>query len=1060
MQKATSFKVYNASAGSGKTFTLVKEYLKILLNSSNSYKFQQVLAITFTNKAAGEMKERIIDNLSAFSKNKQNHMLTLICEETQLTETMVFDRSKAVLNAILQNYSAFNITTIDAFTHKIIRTFAYDLKLPLNFDVEMDAKTLLSEAVDLVISKIGTQNELTDLLVAYSLQKLDDDKAWDISAELKSFAEIILNENHTKNLKKIANVSVQEFKQLKNELQKENKSIENQFVEIGRKGLEIIKSEALDISDFAYSGELPKHFKKLENFRFLNITDLKFDGRLNKTIEENKNLSAAKSSAAAKISIETIEEALKELYYASKQLYEEKYSCYILNNLIVQSLIPLGVLNYIHNALDEIKNENNVLLNAEFNNIISETVKNEPAPFIYERLGEKFRYYFIDEMQDTSEMQWQNLIPLIDNAIASENELGERGQLLLVGDAKQSIYRWRGGKAEQFIDLASEEASEKKNNPFYVPKTLFNLGTNFRSFSEVINFNNRFFQYSAQFLANTAYKELYFEGNKQNNNAKEGGYVQISFLEKEQDAERKELVFPEKVFEIISNLDSSFKKSEVCVLVRRRSEGVAVANYLSEKGIEIISSETLLLTNSDKVNFIVDLLYALQNPTANEYKIKLLYFLYEFLNLQEAKHQFYERFIKYNTKQFYEELKRYNLYFNYNECIQYSFYESIEYIVRGFGLAKQSDANIQFFLDVVFEFSQNKQVSIIDFLEYWELKKDGFSIVAPEAENAVRIMTIHKAKGLEFPVVIFPYDIEIYRQIKPKIWYNYEQSSTLNSLLIDYSEKLTFIDEQSQQLYLQRREELELDNYNLLYVALTRAVEQLYVVTQNTASSKEETQPKYTSQIFINYLKEINKWDENKNDYVFGNPERNLVEVSIEADEKNIIQQKFISDSWKNHQITIATGAALLWDSEKGEAITYGNLIHDILSEIKTIDSIDEILQKYVFKGVINFKEREEIFEILNKIVSHPKLTAHFQQNNKVFNEREIVGFNKEVIRPDRLVFYNEKVTIIDYKTGKPKEEHHQQITNYAKILTQLGYLVEEKLLVYINNQITVEEVI
>ncbi len=533
MQKSTSFQVYSASAGSGKTFTLVKEYLKILLASGNTYKFQQILAVTFTNKAAGEMKERVIKNLHAFSKAEKNDMLSTICEEINLTEAVIFSRSKAILSAILQNYSAFGIMTIDSFTHKLIRTFAYDLHLPLNFEVEMDAESLLNEAVDVVISKIGSDKKLTDLLVSYSLQKLEDDKAWDISLELKSFAKIILNETDATNLKSLHKISIDEFKVLKDKLQKENKQIEAEFSNLGDEALKIIDDNGLEHNEFSYA-DLPNHFKKLTKLKYLKADDLKFEGRLNTTIEENKNLFTAKCNANSKQIIENIAPDLKQLYHDSKKLYAEKYPRYILNNLIVEGLIPLAVLNYINNALQEIKSENNILLNAEFNQLIGNTIKNEPAPFIYERLGEKFRYYFIDEMQDTSQLQWQNLIPLIDHAISSEDELGEQGKLLLVGDAKQSIYRWRGGKSEQFIALSSEEKN-KINNPFYVEKGLCSLETNFRSYSEIIDFNNSFFRNSSQYLSNASYRNLFFEGNSQKFNSKTGGYVQLSFVEKNEE---------------------------------------------------------------------------------------------------------------------------------------------------------------------------------------------------------------------------------------------------------------------------------------------------------------------------------------------------------------------------------------------------------------------------------------------------------------------------------------------------------------------------------------------
>lgn len=1055
MQKSTSFQVYSASAGSGKTFTLVKEYLKILLTSDNTYKFQQILAVTFTNKAAGEMKARVIENLHAFAKEEKNDMLPVICEETNLTETIIYSRAQAILNAILQNYSAFGIMTIDSFTHKLIRTFAYDLHLPLNFEVEMDAESLLNEAVDVVISKIGSDKKLTDLLVSYSLQKLEDDKSWDISLELKSFAKIILNETDAANLKLLHKISIEEFTKFKEKLQKEIKLLENEFLMIGEKALKIIDENGLEHNEFSYA-DLPNHFKKLTKLRYLKADELKFEGRLNTAIEENKNLFTAKCSANSKQIIENIAPVLMELYEESKKLYAEKYPRYILNNLIVEGLIPLAVLNYINNALQEIKSENNILLNAEFNQLIGDTIKNEPTPFIYERLGEKFRYYFIDEMQDTSQLQWQNLIPLIDHAISSENELGEQGKLLLVGDAKQSIYRWRGGKSEQFIALSSEEKN-KNNNPFYVEKVLQNLETNFRSYSEIIDFNNAFFKHSAQFLANSSYRNLFFEGNSQKFNKKTGGYVQVSFVEKSEEEEEKTLVYPKKVAEIIKNLDPSFKKNDVCVLVRKKDQGIAVAKYLSENGIEIISSETLLLKNNEKVNFIINLLYVVENPSYKDLKIKLLYFLYEYFNLEEEKHEFLNRFITLSTVDFFEGLRKYGLHFNMDEFHQMPFYESIEYIIRSFKLAPESDSNIQFFLDVIFEFQQKKQVSVGAFLEFWELKKEKLSIVAPEAENAVRIMTIHKAKGLEFPVVIFPYDMEMYRQINPKVWYSDDQLGDIKQVFLNYGDKLNYIGEQGKQLFNQRREELELDNFNLLYVTLTRAVEQLYVITEDKTGGKDTSTVKNTSDLFVQFLKKNELWNPEKKEYSFGNPKR--LPFSKKEESNTTIQQNFIANSWKNHQISIVANSSLLWDSDQGKAIVYGNLLHEILSKIKSKNDIEEVVNRYLFKGEITVEEQKDLINILKKIINHEQLSRYFDQNNIVFTEREIVTFNKQLLIPDRLIFNENNVTIIDYKTGKFDEKHKHQINTYAMALENLNFNVEKKLLVYITDEILIEEV-
>lgn len=1053
MQNSNAFQIYNASAGSGKTFTLVKEYLKILLTSENSFKFQQILAVTFTNKAAGEMKERVIKNLHMFSEFKKNEMLKLICAETNLSEDIVFSRAKNVLETILQNYSAFNITTIDSFTHKLIRTFAYDLELPLNSDVEMDTESLLNEAVDLVISKIGTDKTLTELLVSYSLQKLDDDKSWDISLDLKNFSKIILNETNANQLKLLKKVPIEDFKNLKRRLQKDNKIIETVFKEIATKAISIIQGSGVNKNEFANRGELPNHFEKLLKLKQQDSKSLKFDGRLNSCIEEEKNLFAAKCSDETKEIIKGLGPELISLYYDSKKLYFKEYPTYTLNSLIIESLIPLAVLSYINGSLQDIKEENNILLNAEFNQMISDAIKGEPAPFIYERIGEKYRYYFIDEMQDTSILQWKNLIPLIDNAISSENEFGEQGQLLLVGDAKQSIYRWRGGEAEQFIGLSSLENS---SNPFYVQEKIKNLDTNFRSYSEIIQFNNQFFRHISKFLSNNSYAKLYLEGNNQKTNTNEGGFVQLSFVDRSEDEEEKGLEIPKKVFEIIQNLDEGFSKNEVCILVRTKKQGVAVANYLSEQGVSIISSETLLMKNNPKIDFIINLINFLQNPTNKELKVKLLYFIYEYFEIKELTHVFLSRLINLELIEFFQDLQEFNIKFDYNNFIQIPFYERFEYCIRRFNLANSSDSNIQFFLDVVFEYQQKNQASIDGFLEFWELKKDKLSIVAPEGKDSVRIMTIHKAKGLEFPVVIYPFSIDLYRQIQPKVWYPYHSENSLETVLINYGEKLKITGSEGVKLFEERKEELELDNFNILYVALTRAVEQLYIISEKNINAKNEENLKHTSGLFINFLKEQQIWNSNTLDYQYGDVKR--VGSAKKDVNKNHIQKKFISNSWKNHDISIVANASLLWDTDQGESIAYGNLIHEILAKIKTRNDIEETVEEYLFKGVIKQEDKHSIIEILKNVVEHEKLSKYFDQNKQVFTEREIITKNKNLIVPDRLVFSQNKVSIIDYKTGKPDKKHIQQINNYANVLKDLNYKIEIKLLVYINDELVVEE--
>ena len=1042
MQQPSIFQVYNASAGSGKTFTLVKEYLKVLLNSEDIFSFQKILAVTFTNKAAGEMKERVLSSLEDFAAGKENDLFNIIIKEIDADKPIIQQRSKKILEAILQNYAAFSITTIDSFTHKIIKSFAYDLGLPQNFEVEMDAVSLLNQAVDVLISKIGSDKKLTKLLIDYSLDKTDDDKSWDISRELNEFAKVLLNEDDIKHFRALANKKLEDFTNLKTKLYSHQKELKEAIKNVGAAFLDLIENHGIAHKDFMRA-TIPKFFLDL-SAKSVNIDFLKRSETIEKAIENHQYYSKTTTTAVASL-IENIVPEIINLYAQSKDLYSQ----FLMNKLALKNIIPLAVLNNINIELELIKEENNIRLNAEFNQLISDNIKEQPAPFIYERIGQRFQHYFIDEMQDTSELQWQNLIPLIDNALAQENS-----NLLLVGDGKQAIYRWRGGKAEQFIELGSP-----LKNPFHVKKEIQSLETNFRSYSEVINFNNSFFQHTANFIQNDSYKNLFIEGNKQFENSKKGGFVSLTFLEKEEDKDLEKLKYPKKVLEKINKLKDSFSLNEICVLTRTKKDGVAVANYLSENGVDIISSETLLIQNSPKVCFIIDVLKVLQNANDEETRFEVLYFLHQHLQIKNPKHIFFKEFSKVDNQTIFESLKLYGISFEISTFYQLPFYEKIEEIIRGFNLIHTSDAYLQFFLDVVIE-QQRKSTDVADFLEFWELKKDKLSIVAPGSSNAVQIMTIHKSKGLEFPVVIFPCDVNIYKQINPKVWLNElpENYDNFEELLIPYNKELSYVNDTGLEIYNQQREELELDNFNLLYVSLTRAVEQLYVITEMKISAKGEENTNFYSGVFINYLIQNKLWKEGVLEYYFGDEIRvskNELQSSVAE-----IHQKFISTPWQEHNVVLLAGASKLWDTNQGKAINFGNLFHEILSKIITEKDVSKIIAAYHQEGIIDKNQLLIINSTIISVVNHPKLASYFSEEVTVYNEREIVDTDNQIIIPDRLVFLGEnEVVIIDYKTGNPSAEHHQQLLKYERVLKTMHFKVDKKLLIYINDKIDVVEV-
>ena len=1044
MQDKTSFQVYNASAGSGKTFTLVKEYLKILLQNDNYYLFQKILAITFTNKAAGEMKERVLDSLFEFSKHdfseNSNEMFNMIIKETGLSHDVIQKRAVHILQAILQNYSAFNIKTIDSFTNKLIKSFAYDLGMSMDFEVELDANSILKETIDVIISKIGIDKELTEILVAFAKQKTLEDKSWDISRELFEVSKLILNESNANYIQKLESKSLSDFKNLEKKLKKEQKKSEKLFAEIGEKGLDIINEKGISHKDFYY-GQFPKFFQGL--IEDISKVNFQKDKGIGKSIQTQTFYTKGKPNEV-KSNIDDIVNLLLDLYTQ----VEKQFQVYLLNDLILRNLIPLAIIKSINKVLEEIKIDSNIRLNAEFNQIISKHLRDQPAAFIYERIGEKIKHFFIDEMQDTSVLQWENLIPLIDNALSQEDT-----SAFLVGDAKQAIYRWRGGKAEQFIALSTNEDAVQ-SNPFQIEKSIKNLETNFRSYSEIIDFNNSFFSHLSKYFKEESYRNLYKIGNDQKLNSKKGGYVQLRFLEGANNAEEKDILFPQKVYETILDLDKDFDRNEICILVRKKTQGVAIANFLTEMGVDIVSSETLLIKNNTKVDFIINLLYFLKDSSNSDAKFKVTEFLFNHLKIEIDKHDFICELVELDLPEYFKALEDHQVFFKVQNFNKSPFYESIEEIVRSFKLIVESDAHIQFFLDFVFDYTQRKSQNSNIFLDFWEQKKEMLSLVSSNNKNAVQIMTIHKSKGLEFPVVIFPYDLDIYFQISPQVWYedlDEDKYNGFENILVSSSAKIENTGTYGKKLYREQQEELELDSFNLLYVTLTRAKEQLFIITEKTMV-KDKT--RLFSHFFIDFLQSVGIWEEGSLIYEFGKRKRYSRKNSINFNTE--LQKEFTSTSWKEHQINIVTNSFRELDSERGDAIKYGNFIHELMANIYSESDIEKVIDQSVNKGLLEEDHRIIIADLLFDIVNHEQLNKYFQLTDKIVTEREILTEDKQILIPDRLNFDKNKVTIIDYKTGKPENKHKQQIIGYAAALEKMNFEIGEKLLVYIDNRIEV----
>ena len=1040
-----AFTIYNASAGAGKTHTLVKEYLKILLGYSNKDDaYRNVLAITFTNKAVNEMKSRIVSCIYAFTltdiPKKEYQLLEQIVQETSFTEAYIREKSKRILKNIIHNYAGFDISTIDKFTHKVIRSFAFDLNLPFQFEVSLDTEALLQEAVDALISKAGVDAELTKLLIDFSISKADDDKSWDVTNELMDIGRLLLNENNKHELEAFKNVELETFLTLKNGLRQQVDDLKSDTVSLAKEALLLLESHGVDLKSFS-GGYFPKHLLGIVDGNFNNANKKYFepeDVKLNKTAKDK----------------EVIEGLIPDLLVATKKIYR-LYGKIYFYEAFLKNLVPLSLLNSISNEINRIQNEQQILSISQFNSIIYEELKNQPAPFIYERLGEKYRHFFIDEFQDTSELQWQNLVPLIDNALSGEDDYGKQGSLMIVGDPKQAIYRWRGGKAEQFMKLSDGE------NPFSNPsKATVSLDTNYRSYSEVIEFNNAVFKFLASEFEEESYQNLYQNYAHQNTNSKKGGFVNVSFLDNnllENDEVTKDDLYLEKVLETINKVVAQgFLLGDIVVLTRKSKDGVKVANYLTEKGVRILSSETLLINNATEVQLLLNLLRFLKNNEDKEAKALILYYVANTILKTNEVHDVIWKGIELNTEAYFQNyLKDLGVAVDFEHLRKNNLYVAVELLINAFMPTKKTEAYVQYFLDLVLERTVKNQSTIADFLSYWKQNYHKLSIPAPENENAVRLMTVHKSKGLEFPVVIFPFADEDFSKSRDKIWIDLEDNDqfTIPKALVDLKNDVKMYGETAQRLYHQKKQEELLDNLNVLYVALTRAEEQLYIIS-NYKRTKDGKLPNTLASFFVKFLEDKVAFSDSQLSYDFGN----AVKVSAfnDNDLQKPIQIEAVEKAIDASVIKIAKREALMWDTTQQKAIEKGNLIHELLAEIITLNDVERVVNKAIVKGMFSLDEREEIVEKITQIVKHTELEPFFNDENTIFSERPILHKSFQNIKPDRVAIKGSEAFIIDYKTGEEQAKYHQQLNNYALAIEEMGYQVVKKVLLYIQDDLKI----
>lgn len=1046
-----SLDIYDASAGSGKTFTLVKEYLKKLLLVEAADYYKQILAITFTNKAVGEMKKRIVEQLVAFAderaKESPGEMQKLIAEEIGLSHSLIQKKSKHILRHLLHDYSGFSVETIDKFNHRIIRSFAKDLKLNSNFEVSLDSDILLEEAVDRLIAQAGQDRAITDYLLQYTYSQLNQDKSWDIRRDIIKTAGLLNSETNKTSVDKLKEHSLTDFQVFAKNLQNTIKENFANGQKIATDTLALL--ESMGIPDTAFSrSSYPKFLRKaIEDIKGVTFPDTT---QWIQQIESGEYTYYNKSTPESdKQQIDSVKNELNQAFLGIKT-YVERNKVY---QLVLRELLPMALINLVGNERSDIQKEQNLLLIGDFNYLLHEQVKDQPAPFIYERLGERYRHFFIDEFQDTSQLQWENMLPLLDNALSQGFEIGLPGSAMLVGDAKQSIYRWRGGYPQQFIGLTKDDL------PFQIEpdqKKVIHLDTNYRSAENIIDFNNRFFTHTADIFKNETYKNLYKVGNQQKKNKKEGGYVHIEMLPKPTPEKNNNSLHQEKVVELIENLkqDTSVSLSDICILVRKNSQGVLISEALAENNIPLISSETLLLRNSKQVNALLNSMHALLYPEDKEARVKLCYYLYDALFIEEDKHDFLSKLMeKDSLPGFLKTLATYGIEIDLETVTQAGLYQTFELLIKKLEIDKHNNAYLFSFMEFVHHYEQTEATTKHQFFDYWAVKSERLSIPSSKQSEAVQIMTIHKAKGLEFPIVIVPFsNSQIGDLGKTSSWLPWQDDkSNFKEVYLSVNDSLTKFDENYHQHYDEIFETEVLDELNNVYVAFTRASQELYIITDTYRNSKSAYPLSLQLEDFVsNQGATLGEGEV----YAFGERGKVIKEEEKQNKEQIITPSYTITDS---NLLEIVTTDADLWGDKAQEAIEYGTELHDVLEQIETKEDFEKYFSTLKSQQTIATEKYDKLLQTVRNVVEHKDLQHLFKSDIQVRTEMDIVTADKQIRRMDRLNFHNDQtLTLVDYKTGAPKANDIVQIEAYAKALEEMGMNLKEKLLVYIDSNTVV----
>ncbi|MDE5432033.1 UvrD-helicase domain-containing protein [Elizabethkingia meningoseptica] len=1041
-----SYTVINASAGSGKTYSLIKNLLKICLRYNRPEVIRNILALTFTNKAANEMKERILSWLGDFTSDRYMDIQALTdiqnelkSEGIHLTIDDLHYRSKNLLDYILHHYSALNISTIDKFNTRLIRSFAYELGLPQNFNLEIDAAPFLLEAVDQTLDKIGDNDQLSEAFMDYINYNLDNQKRENLPKTLFDTAKNFNNDIHYFTLEKNKNFDWTAYSDEKEKLRKEIKQLLKDSKEKALSSIELIKSRDLSVEDFS-GGKVNSIAVFFEKYLNTETPPLPTNGE-EKALENYEKLTSAKSKNRA----DDVAAILPILLDNRKKI--------ILNYLDIEkkkkihmALLPLKVNKEIQDQLKFIEDENDLLMLSRFNVLINEQLRNEPSAFIYEKVGEQYQHYFFDEFQDTSFLQWQNFLPLRDHILSEEST-----SFTLVGDPKQSIYRFRGGEAQLMLDIINK----KEDTPKYAD--IQNLEHNYRSSYNIVAFNNQLYQYLSGFVEDD-YREIFGSLAQQKPHSDQPGRVKINLVENGNVDLFFEEVAEKMKNDIQESLNNGFSFSDIAILCRGNNDILKFSQLLS--GLEVdyknekifirtISEKGLTLDLSATINAVIQYLLWYSFPKNRRFLVLCLYYLNKSgrIKIHDFSAELSEILQIETTSGLQEKVeKKYNLKLR-SDIPNLNTYSFIESILQEFSVEKKETDYLINFLELLYGFFQNTSATLKDFLHYWQEEGHAISIQASENTDAINLMTIHKSKGLEFPVVFLPMK-NSHKDSQFNDWYDISDTGdqvlkTVN--LTSFNKDLAAYDEGMSSFNEENTYKNKIDRYCIQYVATTRAVEQMFLYIQKPGKSSGYLE-------IYDFIAIHRNTEEDSFDF-FETDERHLLKQQHKArqrSEKELhISSLRTSDETFNTEIKIATPSKSY--QERNESVKTGIFTHQILEKVVMREDAAKVLKQYLLDGTITQAEFAEVQSRLNKLFeAYPQ---YFDGRYEVINERDILFSDNgeyRLLRTDRLLKTSDGWIIIDFKTGAEREKYEDQIETYKKALEQSGEKVWKTDVVYV----------